>query len=347
MNLQNAPSPKEINRHETGVSYSSCDLPVPCSSRPFLRWAGGKRWLASSLSEVIKRRLTSSNGHYIEPFLGSGAIFFSVCPKQSILNDLNRELMLAYAVLRDQPHETIKILKSWPVEKDNYYKIRNWLPDNNIEKACRFIWLNRTCYGGLYRTNRSGKFNTPYGGGSRVPDSLWTTGTALACASNLRRGSELYSGDFESIIDKAKEGDVVFCDPTYSNHSKDHFDRYGASVFSWSDQIRLAHACRRAASRGATVVVTNGAYSEIAEIYPDAYRITKRRSVTFGKSHVNGTDREFVFILDPVRRRKDWSVVGPIENRVRAVRGRIDNDHREMSSIKSHLPSHRSQKVVS
>lgn len=285
--------------------------------KPFLRWAGGKRWLARSLAPIIRRHLDATGGTYIEPFLGSGAIFYATAPARAILNDLNEDLVLAHAAVADVPDYLIKALAALPVQKDTYEAVRAVVPETPFERAVRLIWLNRTCYGGLYRTNKQGRFNTPYGGGSRRPDVLWREGIVEQCAKTLSGDVELTVGDFEAAVDKARDGDIVFCDPTYSNPDRDHFDRYGPSVFSWADQVRLSSACRKAKNRGATVIVTNGAYSELAEIYPDAYRIVLKRATSMGTRRKVGTDEEYIFILDPRKRRRRWTKLGQIENRIK------------------------------
>ncbi|MBY6142067.1 Dam family site-specific DNA-(adenine-N6)-methyltransferase [Leisingera daeponensis] len=298
-----------------GKTQSAAVVQEAC--KPFLRWAGGKRWLARSLAPILRRHLDTSGGTYIEPFLGSGAIFYATAPARAILNDLNEDLVLAHAAVADVPDYLVKALASLPVDRETYNAVRELAPKSPFERAVRMIWLNRTCYGGIHRTNKQGQFNTPYGGGSRRPDVLWREGIVEGCAQVLSGDIDLTVGDFEAAIDRAGDGDVVFCDPTYSNPNRDHFDRYGPSVFSWADQVRLSSACRRALGRGATVIVTNGAYSQLAEIYPDAYRITLKRATSMGVRRKAGTDDEYLFILDPWKRRRKWAGLGEIENRLK------------------------------
>ena len=143
---------------------------------PFLRWAGGKRWLANRLALPIRTLLDQSRGRYIEPFLGGGAMFFAVAPKRSTLSDINDELINAFKQVREHPKYIANRLRNLPVDANTYYRIRDSSPRSDRGRAVRFIYLNRTCYGGLHRTNLKGKFNVPYGGGSRTPITLWRDG---------------------------------------------------------------------------------------------------------------------------------------------------------------------------
>ncbi|KAA0010073.1 Dam family site-specific DNA-(adenine-N6)-methyltransferase [Billgrantia pellis] len=287
---------------------------------PFLRWAGGKRWLAPDLAPLIAGILKRSKGTYFEPFLGSGAVFFAVAPQRAELSDINEDLINAYHWVRRDPALLAEIVSSWEVSAETYYQIRSQCDVTGVVAAARFVYLNRTCYGGIHRTNRLGHFNTPYGGGSRRPDALWTDGILDRCSEVLGQDVALRCQDFEPIVDRARDGDVVFCDPTYSDVTKSQFDRYGATVFNWSDQVRLAHSARRAAERGAVAIISNGAFAQIADLYPDAYRIRRTRKKSIGYARVHGTDDEFLFVLDPLRRRRIWKQLGKIENRVHAVK---------------------------
>jgi len=287
---------------------------------PFLRWAGGKRWLAPDLAPLIKGILKRTKGTYFEPFLGSGAVFFAVAPRRAELSDINEDLINSYHWVRRDPALIAKIVSSWEVNAETYYQVRSQRDVTGDVAAARFIYLNRTCYGGIHRTNRFGHFNTPYGGGSRRPDALWTDGILDFCSEVLGQDVSVRCHDFELIVDRAGDGDVVFCDPTYSDVTKLQFDRYGATVFNWSDQVRLAHCARRAAERGAVTIISNGAFTQIADLYPDAYRIRRTRKKSIGYARVHGIDDEFLLILDPLRRRHIWQRLGKIENRVQAVK---------------------------
>lgn len=280
---------------------------------PFLRWAGGKRWLSRDLAPLISIVLNNTGGTYYEPFLGSGAVFFGVNPEKALINDLNSELIDTYKWVKEDPFEIERIVKSWPVNKSTYYKIRA-SRFSGIEGAARFIYLNRTCYGGIHRTNKNGQFNTPYGGGSRNPDVLWRKRILEKCSDALRQSVELSCGDFEQVIDRAGHGDVIYCDPTYSDVKKGQFDRYGAIIFSWDDQVRLAEAVKKAANRGAVCIVSNGTFEGIRELYPKCLRVRRVRKKSIGRARVHGTDNEMLFILGQGCQKSFWENVGVVED---------------------------------
>ena len=273
--------------------------------QPFLRWAGGKRWLAPYLVPIIQSRL---KGAYREPFLGGGAIFFSLNPDRASLSDINDDLINTYKVVRKYPHKIIRFLKQLSVDEVTYTNIRSTEERGIIRKAVRFLYLNRTCYGGLFRTNREGKFNVPYGGGSRTPEPLWRDNLIKKASKALnKRDIRLGTCDFEENINNSISGDVVYCDPTYRAHSRDQFDRYGPTIFAWNDQIRLAKAAKLAFERGSLVIISNTCSPEINGLYNESYNFELNRNKRIGKkslSEKNG--KEYIIIMDPERRYQDW-----------------------------------------
>jgi DNA adenine methylase len=149
--------------------------------------------------------------------------------------------------------------------------MRESKPTRPTTRAARFLYLNRTAFGGIYRVNLRGQFNVPFGGGERTPALLWKT-DALQLASKTLRSARLKVSDFESIIDAAGSGDVVYCDPTYTvAHDNNGFVRYNERNFTWEDQIRLAKAAFRAAKRGSTVLVSNANHDSVRELYRGAH----------------------------------------------------------------------------
>jgi DNA adenine methylase len=165
----------------------------------------------------------------------------------------------------------------------------------------RFVYLNRTCYGGIYRENKRGVFNTPYGGGSRTPAPLWEQSLIALCSAVLRKEHiTLEVQDFELSIDLAQEGDVVYCDPAYRAATRAVFDRYGAEVYGWEDQMRLAKAARRARARGALVIVSNAFCPEVRELYGDAECILLEKTKSIGNAAKDPNRRmEYLIVLDP------------------------------------------------
>lgn len=242
--------------------------------RPFLRWVGGKRWLVGEVA-----RLAGKGGYsrYVEPFLGGGAVFFGLGLSNAVLGDRNEELMNVYAQVRDRPEQLIRQLKKLEVSRESFGAVRQDRPKGAVGRAVRFLYLNRTAFSGLYRVNMRGEYNVPYGGGRRTPEVLWKR-RLLEGASEALQGVELVSGDFEKTVDACREGDLVYCDPTYAGERpRERFDRYNAEKFTWRDQERLARSCRLLAERGCTVIVSNCADSSVLELYsPHEFVVVER-----------------------------------------------------------------------
>jgi len=231
---------------------------------PFLKWAGGKRWLVKNYRHLFPLRYKA----YFEPFLGSGAVYFYLSPKRALLSDSNKELINAYQQLQSAPRAITQHLHRYQILHNDkfYYKCRDSLPDNPIERAVRFIYLNRTCWNGLYRENRNGKFNVPLGSKTLVefPENY------LEKVSEHLTNAKILDSDFEDIIDIASADDLVYLDPPYTvTHNNNNFIKYNSRLFSWDDQIRLCEAVKRAASRGAWVVVSNANHECVRSLYKD------------------------------------------------------------------------------
>lgn len=230
--------------------------------RPFLRWPGGKRWLICHHADILPKQYD----RYIEPFLGSGSVYFHLSPRNAILSDTNAELINTFRGIRDDWHRVLEMLKRHGRQHglEYYYKVRSSRPTSVAGRAARLIYLNRTCFNGIYRVSREGNFNVPKGSKSSVllpTDDFEGTAVMLSTAS-------LRVSDFESVIDESGPGDFVFADPPYTvNHNNNGFIKYNEHLFSWSDQRRLAAALARAQQRGATVVSTNADHSSVKRLY--------------------------------------------------------------------------------
>jgi DNA adenine methylase len=235
---------------------------------PFLKWPGGKRWVAGRIARKVRKRLKN---RYIEPFLGGGAVFFQLrATNRCVLSDINLDLVNTYRMIRDRSEDVIEQLRCLQVSKRRYYGLRAAEPTDPISRAVRFLYLNRTAFGGMYRVNLHGEFNVPYGGGERTPAILWQTSVLRNAAAALK-SVRLLQSDFEPILNSAAAGDVVYCDPTYTvTHDQNGFIRYNERNFSWSDQERLAKAAFRAARRGAGVIVSNAHHREVKKLYRNA-----------------------------------------------------------------------------
>jgi DNA adenine methylase len=299
---------------------------------PFLRWAGGKRWIAPRLAPILATRISRT---YHEPFLGSGAIFFALTPLNALLSDTNEDLINAYHYVRRDPHALVKKIRSIPVNSKAYYRVRSSKSENNLDQAVRFIYLNRTCYGGLHRTNKQGNFNTPYGGGSRTPEILWRDGVLEHAARTLASSRiKIRACDFRKSIEKASYGDVVYCDPVYTTRVREQFDRYNSDLFGWTEQLQLREAAYRAFDRGALVVISNAFSADICALFPSAFRIPVERKKCIGrKSPDANRGIEYLIILDPEDRRSDWLPLGAIERR-------ISRRHPEPLTVKQVVRSH-------
>ena len=167
-----------------------------------------------------------------------------------------------------------------------------------IHRAVRFLYLNRTAFSGMYRLNKQGHFNVPYGGGQRTPKPLWEK-NLLKIACHALQSSTLTTMDFEESIQNAGENDLIYCDPTYTTaHNNNGFIRYNEQNFSWADQIRLADACQKASERGAIVIVSNAYHCEIAKLYPNAQTcVLERMSCLCPKTSKRNAVKEYLFVF--------------------------------------------------
>ncbi len=260
---------------------------------PFLRWAGGKRWLINEVNELIA-------GHnfknYYEPFLGSASIFFNIDSKfdNIFLNDLNEDLIATYIQVKDNVEEIIKFLKQFPNDETFYYDIRNKQFKNKSKKAAQFIYLNHTSYNGIYRVNSNGEYNVPYGHKTNyVIDE-----DALKKCSEKLQNVFLSSGDFTKFVDSISEGDLIFLDPPYTvSHNNNGFIEYNKNLFSLDDQYRLSALIDKIKDKKAFYILTNAAHKTIDEIFNkgDFKYILTRSSTIGGKNAKRGSIEEFLF----------------------------------------------------
>ena len=231
---------------------------------PFVKWAGGKRTL---LTQLITR-LPASFNNYFEPFVGGGALFFAINDRigDALLSDCNLDLVITYNVIRRDPDALVSLLGEHTRRhtRSYYYRIRaqRGLQDP-IKIAARFIYLNKTCYNGLYRVNKNGQFNVPMGRYA-VPN-VYDTDNITACHNALRAARIEYR-DFETI--EAKAGDFVYCDPPYQPVGETaSFTQYTRADFSEGDQTRLKDFAVRLSSRGVYVMVSNSDTPFIRHLY--------------------------------------------------------------------------------
>ncbi len=290
MNYDSGPQFFTFLRHQFLMTFSSEHKLTSQILIPPLKWAGGKRWFVANYGKLLPDEFD----RYVEPFLGSGALFFGLNPARSILSDVNSELINLYEIIRDQPIELQEKLEWYQLRhsKEFYYKARGSRPRTNLNKAARFLYLNRTCFNGLYRVNLKGEFNVPKGSKDRVV--LETDNFELL--SSVLKNVELCCQDFEETLDMTVKGDFAFVDPPYTvAHNHNGFVKYNQNLFDWSDQVRLRDAVIRAADRGVKVLVTNAAHSSVMSLYKDFEQILiSRAGVISGAASARGQYEEMV-----------------------------------------------------
>lgn len=237
---------------------------VHISAIPFLKWAGGKRWLSGYLDELVPTQFN----RYIEPFVGGGAIFFMLQPKNALLSDANARLIECYEAIRSNwaGVETELRRHHRSHSKSYYYEERKKRRRTPYKKAAQFIYLNRTCWNGLYRVNLRGDFNVPIGTKSQV---VMETDNFEHLAKLLSRAS-IKCCDFSESVKKAKAGDFLFVDPPYTvKHNMNGFVKYNEKIFTWDDQVRLHENLKEASDRGVLISVTNANHESIRDLYSD------------------------------------------------------------------------------
>lgn len=246
--------------------------------KPFLRWAGGKRWFVKYLTELNRIKINN----YFELFVGGGSVFFNLNNyKNAFISDLNLELIESYEALRDDPKNVIKILKEFKNDKIEYYNIREQKFENKFERAAQFIYLNQTSFNGIYRVNKNGNFNVPFG--NRNKKDIIEEQNLLLVSKKLQNVN-MACNDFENNLEKIKAGDLVFLDPPYTvAHEKNGFIQYNQKIFSLDDQYRLSEFVKKIEKKGAFYILTNAKHQAILEIYKDLESpVSLKRSSTIG-----------------------------------------------------------------
>ena len=236
---------------------------------PFLKWVGGKRQLMPTITKLMPKKFTN----YYEPFVGGGAVLFYTQPKKAVINDLNEDLINVYKIIKDNPEELIADLKTHKNEAEYFYDIRildrtkdfENLP--NIKKASRVIFLNKTCYNGLYRVNNSGEFNSPFG---RYKNPNIVNEITIRAVSKYLNNNDIQilNSDYEKVLENIEKGSFVYFDPPYhpiSNSS--NFTGYIQGGFNMCDQIRLRDLCDKLDKKGIKFLLSNSSALLIQDIY--------------------------------------------------------------------------------
>lgn len=262
----------QLTRSEDPRTIIASEDLVKPGTQPIVKWAGGKQWLASAAPLLAP---SGWSQRYFEPFLGGGAFFFSIEPGRATLSDYNQDLISTYKVVRDKPSAIIKLLKKYIYEEEFYYKMRASKPRSDSSSAAKFLYLNRTCWNGLYRTNTKGQFNTPFG---KYTNPTICDAERLTAASKLLKRVTLCTGDFEKVALLANKGDFVYLDPPYiTGHINNGFLKYNAQLFSWEDQERLSRCVKRLTNRGVRVLISNADHPSVLNLYKGMffYRVSR------------------------------------------------------------------------
>lgn len=262
----------------------------------FLRWAGAKAWLVPYIEILIRGHKFNK---YVEPFMGGANVFFSLdfdnFRKGAILSDINKELVNAFQMVKKDPASIINLMKTLNNTKEDYYKIRANDEGDNIYRAARFIYLNHTSFNGLYRENRNGKYNVPYGYRTEVYnyEKLYTVSEKLNRAT-------LIQGNFLIVKKYIREGDLVFLDPPYvvsSDHYEGGFIGYNSKLFSLENQKQLSEFADFINDKGAFYILTNAYHKEILNIFSNCPRYVelRRNSLIGGKNAKREKVKEYIF----------------------------------------------------
>jgi DNA adenine methylase len=248
---------------------------------PLLKWPGGKRFLLRHLLPFTP----ACFDRYFEPFLGSGAVYLSLQPRRAHLSDSSGELIHFFTIVRDKPNALARALARLPNSETAYYHIRNSIPRTAVSKAARFIYLANLSFNGIYRVNKLGRFNVPYG---NRPHLKVLSHKELTAVSKALANTKLSCADFDESLNTAREHDFVYLDPPYTVvHGGNGFVRYNERIFSWQDQARLAKLVHTLKKRGCHILMTNADHPSIEALYQDfaIHRIARISTIAASSQH--------------------------------------------------------------
>lgn len=252
---------------------------------PVVHWVGGKRQLLEDIIPLIPKTIST----YVEPFVGGGAVIFDIQPKKAIINDFNSELINMYKVIKEKPNELILALEKHERlnSEEYFYEVRaldrneNYGEINDVEKAARIIYLNKTCYNGLFKVNKKGQFNSSYG--KRKNPNIVNMLVVLAMSKYLNENDiKIMDGDYKNTLKDLREGTFVYFDPPYMPiSSTSSFTSYTKNGFDTKQQIELKEECDKLNSKGVKFLLSNSDHPFIRELYKDYEIITvkARRSI--------------------------------------------------------------------
>ncbi len=261
--MSNTAAKKKI----TGAQPENFDSALEERAKPFVKWVGGKGQLVARL----RNKMPEKYSRYFEPFLGGGALFFSLMPRKAFLSDINDELINTYEVVRDNVEGLIRELCKHRYDEEYFYQVRNWdrledyLELSPARRASRFIFLNKTCFNGLHRVNSKGFFNVPFG--DYVNPLILDAANLRRCSAVLK-SSIIRNTSYLSVEESAKTGDFVYFDPPYAPLSAtSSFTSYTSSGFSSADQAQLRDLCDRLDRKGVLFMLSNSSAPLILDLY--------------------------------------------------------------------------------
>lgn len=234
-------------------------------TKPFVKWVGGKRQIIKSLLPLVPK----SYNKYLEPFVGGGALFFSLQPKKAIINDINSELILSYETIKNNYIELINKLNEYSKKhsEEFYYVKRNENPKTEINIVAKFMYLNKSCYNGLYRVNSKGEFNVPFNKSKKV--NIYDQKNIENISSLLNNNDiEILNKDFIEVLNMANENDFIFCDPPYDTDTN-QFTSYSKKSFGKNEQLILANKLKELNSKNVKWILTNHDTDYIKDLYKE------------------------------------------------------------------------------
>ena len=281
------------------------------ATKPILKWAGGKTQMLPDLLPKVP----TSYGRYIEPFFGGGALFFSLCPEKAIIADSNPELINLYRQVADNVESVIFYLKQYENTSEIFYSVRSldWEQLSKPEAAARTLFLNRTCYNGLYRVNKKGQFNVPYG---KYKNPKICDTEALYAASSALKKAEIICGDYSLVLEHyAQPGDFIFLDPPYLPISEySDFKRYTKEQFYEEDHVELAKEVIRLHEKGCHILLTNSNHPLVHQLY-EQYKIEVIQTKRHISCHGDTRKGEDVIVTIPPEKKKE-AKIKPLSDQV-------------------------------
>lgn len=263
---------------------------------PIIKWAGGKRWLVNKYRYIFPNNFN----RLVEPFLGGASVFLSLAPKRALLVDINSELITTYLAIRDNWQLVLEGLKQYQKvhNKEHFYNVRSESPNNPIDIAIRFLYLNRTCWNGLYRVNKKGEFNVPIGTKNQV---LLPSDDFESLSQLLKKEVILQSQSFKETLQQVQRDDFIYVDPPYIvNHDKNGFLKYNESIFAWKDQVLLRDEIENIALKGSKIIISQSNHQSIRDLYKDFGKnlVLNRHSVLSSKREFRKSVQELIISIN-------------------------------------------------